>query len=182
MNQAAPSRIVLIDRRFQLRLALEFVLLQILLTALFAGGLYLFLNSELQANLASAHASYRSMAQMLMPIVMGLAVFNILVSTVLVTVYVVHMSHRLARPLLRIRAVLEELGRRRFLDRTDIHPGDQLWEMDRSLTTAVTAIRTDVEALQQAARELRRAQEAGEAGAVLAQVEVLEGLAKAWKS
>ena len=181
MTHAAPSRIVLIDRRFQLRLALEFVLLQVLLTSLLAGGLYLFLNSELQANLASAHASYRSMAQMLMPIVGGMAVFSILVSTVLVTVYVVHMSHRIARPLLRIRAVLEELGRRRFLDHTDIHPGDQLWEVDHALTSAVAAIRSDVQGLRQVALDLRRAQEAGDAAAVLAQLETLERAVQAWK-
>jgi len=182
MDHVDPKHesIVLIDRRFQLRLAGEFVLLQVALTALFAGLLYLFLNSELQANLASAHASYRSLAQMLMPLVGVLAVFNILLSTVLVTLYVVHMSHRLARPLLKIRAVLEELAQRRFLDHTDIHAGDQLWEVDRSLTAAVTTLRTDVQLLQQVALELRRAQEAGDAAAVSRQLERLDQTVKAW--
>lgn len=180
MGHAKPRRIVLIAPRFQLRLAGEFVLLQILLTALFAGGLYLFMSSEIQANLESAHASYRTLGQMLMPIVGTLSAFSIVLSTVLVTLYVVHLSHRIARPLLRIRAVLEELALRRFLDHTGIQPGDQLSEVDRSLTAAVTTIRTDLQELRQAARALRQAHEAGQGAAVLQQLEALERTLDAW--
>ena len=175
------SRIVIIDRRFQLRLAAEFVVLQVVLTLLFGAALYLFMNSELQANLASAHASYRSTAQMLMPIVLTLSAFNIVVATVLVTIYVVHMSHRIARPLLRFRAVLEELALHRFLDHTDIHPGDQLWEVDRSLTGAVATVKTDIQTLQKVAGDLRRAQEAGNAPEVSRQLELLEKTVDAWR-
>ena len=42
MSKPNQRRIVLIDHRFQLRMAASFILLQVLLTALFAAGLYIF--------------------------------------------------------------------------------------------------------------------------------------------
>ena len=179
MGHRSP-RVILIDRPFQLRMAGEFVLLQLFLTALFAGGLYVFLSSEVQAGLYSAHASYRSLAHLLMPIVCALSIFNVALSTVLVTLFVLHLSRRLARPLLGIRAVLEELARRRFLDHTGIRPGDQLWKVDQSLTSAVATVQADFQALRQVTLELRQVVDAGQAPAVLGQLERLEQLLKPW--
>ncbi len=173
-------RIVLIDRPFQIRLAAEFVLLQALLTALFAAGVYVFTRSQLQAGLASAHAAYRSLADMLMPIVAVLAAFNLLVSLVLVVAYVVHLTHRIARPLLRVRAALEELGQRRIYDHTGILPGDQLFELSESLRKALEGLRLDLRSLQDTTAALRRAQAEGDAAAAEARLDELEATLGRW--
>ena len=182
MRPARPRRIVLIDRAFQLRLAGEFVLLQVLLTALFAAGIYVFTHSQLQAGLASAHAAYRSLAQMLMPIVAVLALFNIALSTILVTLYVLRLSHRIARPLLRVRAALEELALRRVYDHTGILPGDQLFELSDSLKKALECVRGDLRNLQGEAAALRRAQEAGDAAAAEVRLRAIEETLLHWRA
>jgi predicted transcriptional regulator len=175
-------RIVLIDRPFQIRLAAEFVLLQALLTALFAAGVYVFTRSQLQEGLASAQAAYRSVADMLMPIVLVLAGFNILVSLVLVLGYVVHLTHRIARPLLRVRAALEELAQRRIYDHTGILPGDQLFELSESLRKALEGLRGDLRGLQETTAALRKAQAEGDAAGVEAHLRTLEASLTQWKA
>ena len=181
MPNPHPKRIVLIEPRFQLRLVAEFVLLQAVLSALFAAALYVFLGSELRAGLASAHASYRSTARMLLPIVGVMALFNVAVATVLAAGYVVRLSHRIARPLLRVRAALEELARRRIFVHTGVLPGDQLFELSQTLRGALEAVRTDVRALKAAVQELKRAEAAGDAaGAGAALGSLVETLA-AWE-
>lgn len=175
-------RIVLIDRPFQIRLATEFVLLQAVLTALFAAGVYVFTRSQLQEGLASAQAAYRSVADMLMPIVLVLAGFNILVSLVLVLAYVVHLTHRIARPLLRVRAALEELAQRRIYDHTGILPGDQLFDLSESLKGALEGLRGDLRELQAEAAALRQAQAAGDAADVESRLRSLEARLARWKA
>ena len=180
MPNPQAKRIVLIEPRFQLRLVLEFVLLQALLSGLFAAVLYVFLGSELRAGLASAHASYRSTAQMLMPIVLVMALFNVAVATVLAASYVVRLSHRIARPLLRVRAALEELALRRIYVHTGVLPGDQLFELSQSLRGGLEVLRTDMHGLQAAVRELKRARGAGDDAGVDAAVAALDRTLGAW--
>jgi methyl-accepting chemotaxis protein len=151
-------RIVLIDTRFQLRMAAAFLLLQGLLTGLFSLGLYLFMDSELQAGLASAHAAYRSLDQMLLPLVAILAGFSFLLSTVAVTAFVVILSHRIAGPLYRFRTVLEELGNRRLPTHANIRPGDQLGQVSESMGQALNALSADIGALQAVAASVQKAQ------------------------
>jgi len=181
MSNQQPKRIVLIEPRFQLRLVLEFVLLQAVLSGLFAALLYVFLGSELRAGLASAHAAYRSTAQMLMPIVLVMALFNVAVATVLAASYVVRLSHRIARPLLRVRAALEELALHRIYVHTGVVPGDQLFELSQSLRGGLEVLRTDIHGLKAAVLELKRAREAGDAAGVDAALGTLDRTLAAWE-
>ena len=155
MSNQNQRRIVLIDHRFQLRLAAAFILLQILLTALFAAGLYIFMDSEIHADLASAHASYKSLSQILFPIVLTLSVFSIVLSIMLSAIFVVLMSHKIAGPLYRFRTVLESLANRRFESHTRIRPNDQLGELSISLDKAIKTVNTDIQELHQSVFKLR---------------------------
>jgi methyl-accepting chemotaxis protein len=180
MNQVKQRRIVLIDHRFQLRMAAAFIALQVLLTALFAFGLYLFMDSEIHADLASAHASYQSLSQMLLPIVVVLAVFSVTLSIILVTVFVVRISHKVAGPMYRFRTVLEALAQRRIDPMTRIRPDDQLAELAISLDKALGSIKTDVQLLQQAA--LRLQAHKGDSDAVASDIELIAKTLSAWKA
>jgi methyl-accepting chemotaxis protein len=173
MSQPNKRRIVLIDHRFQLRLTAAFIALQVLLTAIFAFGLYLFMDSELHADLASAHASYQSLSKMLLPIVLTLAVFSVTLSIVLVTVFVVLVSHKIAGPMYRLRTVLEALAQRRFDPMTRIRQDDQIGELALSLDRAMNTVREDVHLLQQAAGRLRDSHDKGDREALAAEVTLI---------
>ncbi len=181
MKRHEKRRIILIDHRFQLRLTAAVIALQILLTALFAAGLYVFLDSELHADLASAHASYLSLRQMLMPIVAVLAGFSIVLSIVLSTIFVVLMSHRIAGPMYRFRNVLELLAHRRFEAFSRLRPNDQLGEFAVSLDHALGTVKTDMRALQHAMARLREAQNKGDADAIATEIALIENVLQLWE-
>ena len=180
MKSHEKRRIVLIDHRFQLRMAVAFIVLQVFLTAIFALGLYLFMDSELHASLASAHASYKSLSDMLLPIVAILAVFSVTLSIVLVTVFVVLVSHKIAGPMYRFRTVLESLAQRRFETMTRIRPDDQLGELALSLDKALTTVKTDIHALQQATGQLRESIAKGDKESLGAEIDLIESTLKSW--
>jgi len=182
MNQIKQRRIVLIDHRFQLRMAAAFIALQVLLTALFSFGLYLFMDSEIHADLASAHASYQSLSQMLLPIVVVLAVFSVTLSIILVTVFVVRISHKVAGPMYRFRMVLEALAQRRIDPMTRIRPDDQLAELAISLDKALLGVKTDMQLLQQTASRLQENDGKGDRDAVTADIALIAGTVNAWKT
>jgi len=181
MTPDQKRRIILIDTRFQLRLAGAFLLVQVLLTGLFGFGLYLFLDSEVQAGLASAHASYRSLEQMLLPIILVLAAFNLALSAALVTGFVVLLSHRIAGPLFRFRSVLEDLAERKIPGHTGIRPEDQLSEVATSLGKAVGTLATDLSALRAVTADLRQAAFPRQDSALESALARLEHLLGAWK-
>lgn len=180
MNQVIRRRIVLIDHRFQLRMAAAFIALQIALTGLFAFALYLFMDSEIHADLASAHASYQSLSQMLLPIVVILAVFSVFLSVVLSTVFVVLLSHKIAGPMYRFRAVLEALAARKFESFRSIRPDDQLGELASSLDKAVATVKRDVEDIRLEVSRARSDLLAGQIAEVSERLETLDRVLMRW--
>lgn len=181
MSPPNKRRIVLIDPRFQLRMAAAFILLQVLLTALFAAGLYIFMDSELHADLASAHASYKSLSEMLLPVVLTLAMFSVTLSVVLTSVFVVLISHKIAGPMYRFRTVLESLSHRRFEAHTRIRPDDQLGELAISLDKAIKTVRTDIHGLHQSVWKLRESHAKADSGSFDIQIAEIERTLDAWE-
>ena len=181
MTTPKPRRIVLINPRFQLRMAAAFLAVQVLLTGLFAGGLYLFMDSELTASLSSAHARAASLERMLLPIVAVLSGFSLALSTVLVTAFVVLLSHRLAGPLFRFRSALEQLAARELHPLARIRPEDQLEEVSQSLQGAVATVSADIEALSAAAAEAKRCADAAADPATRSAVARIEAILSAWR-
>lgn len=180
MKPNKQRRIVLIDSRFQLRMAVEFIALQVLLTCLFASLLYLFMDSEIHADLASAHASYQSLSELLLPIVAVLTIFSVTLSILLATVFVVKISHRIAGPMHRFNTVLESLSQRRFETVTRIRPDDQLGELASTLGEALAVVKGDIHSLKSALEDLRASQAAGDSGAVEAELIRIENTLNAW--
>lgn len=176
MNPEKPRRIVLINPRFQLRMAGAFLAVQLLLTGVFAGGLYLFLDSELQSGLASAHARFLALDRMLLPIVALLSCFSLALSTVLVTIFVVLLSHRLAGPLYRFRTALEELSDRKLDPHARIRPEDQFGEVADSLGKALQTVTTDFEAIREATTSAKTG-----SAAPLEALARIEGILAGWR-
>lgn len=180
MNHRKQRRIILIDTRFQLRLAGAFILLQILLTGLFTAGLYVFMDSELKAGLASAHAAYHSLDQMLLPLVLVLAGFNVLLSMGLVTAFVVVLSHRIAGPLHRFRIVMEDLAARRLAEGARIRPDDQLGVLSEATGSALDTLQSDLQSLASALSAAHQSLDAGDVEATGRGLTTLEAILAPW--
>jgi methyl-accepting chemotaxis protein len=181
MKQHKQRKIILIDNRFQLRMAGAFIALQVFLSALFATGLYVFMDSEIHSDLASAHASFISLSKMMLPLVTVLACFSIVLSIVLVTIFVVIVSHKIAGPMYRFRHVMEALAHRRFEPFMKIRPDDQLGELAVSIDNAVGAVKTDMGELQLAAARLKQCHVNGDQAGVDAEIAAIDRTVNAWK-
>ncbi|MDP2875031.1 MAG: hypothetical protein Q8O00_02530, partial [Holophaga sp.] len=132
--------------------------------------------------LASAHASYRSLDQMLLPIVAVLAGFSFLLSTVVVTSFVVLLSHRIAGPLYRFRLVLEGLAQRRIPVDAKIRPDDQLGELSDTMGQALTTLRTDLGALRIAVAALEKARLDQDPQGIETSIADMKTLLAAWET
>ncbi len=180
MKTSHKRSIVLIDHRFQLRMAAAFIALQVLLTGVFAFALYLFMDSEIHADLASAHASYQSLSQMLTPIVVILAVFSVTLSVVLSTIFVVMLSHKIAGPMYRFRAVLEAMAERKLESFRSIRPDDQLGEVAASLDKVVKVLREDLQMVRNEVRNARLELETGQVNALSTRLDALDQTLGRW--
>jgi nitrate/nitrite-specific signal transduction histidine kinase len=139
-------------------------------------------DSELHAELASAHASYQSLHQLLMPIIIVLASFSIVLSSVLATIFVILLSHKIAGPMYRFKVVLQSLAHRRFEVLTRIRPEDQLGELAYALEQALSVVQEEVNALQGLTVKLRQSHENNNRDAMASEISAMEKRLSRWGS
>lgn len=154
MKNTSRRRIILIDKKFQYGLIVRFVVLNIAIMAIFGCLIYLFLNSELESNLLSAHVTYHNIKDMLLPIVLTLSVLNIVFSTIVTAAYILFASHRIAGPLYRFTAAVDEMAGRNFSVVSKIRDGDQLLECSVSLGGLISTVSKDIGKARDIAVEL----------------------------
>lgn len=142
MNQTR-RKIKLIDRDFQFRLIVKFIIINTLVLALFGVLIYIFFNSEISSNLATAHVTYKNISQMLLPIVLTLSVINLLVTSVIIFVVVLYASHKIAGPMYRFNAAVGEISARNLLPLTKIREKDQLKGLSDSLSHMAETLAAD---------------------------------------
>jgi hypothetical protein len=173
---AERRRIVLIDRKFQFRQIGGFAGLTAAVMVLFGGLVWMFLRSEIDANLSSAHVSFRTFRDMLLPIVLSLSALNILLAAAFAAIFVLYTSHKIAGPLFRFKAVLDEMSGRNLVPATRIRDDDQLHDVCESLERLAEVSKSDWREIRKMAAEARAAAAAGESGTVaglLAEIEAL---------
>jgi len=146
---------VLINKQFQIEQVAKFIAVHILALVIFGSLIYMFLDSELDSNLASAHVAYRNLKQMIFPIVLSLSLLNILFSSLLITFFVLYASHKIAGPLYRFKAVIDELGHRNLNPASNIRQGDQLQELASSLKRLIDTLSGDLSTLKSKIAEVK---------------------------
>ncbi len=126
-------KIIMINRRFQITLIIKFLLVNVLVLSVFGVFLFLFLNSEVEANLHSAHVTYHNMKDMLFPIIVTLSILNILLSSAIITIFVLYASFRIAGPLYRFNAAIKEITKGNLKPLLKLRDKDELVEFSVSL-------------------------------------------------
>jgi methyl-accepting chemotaxis protein len=154
MNRKAQRRIVLIDKRYQVRQISYYVGLNALTMLMFGGITYLFLDSEIQANLFSASVTYRNMREMLFPIILTLSFLNLLISSIILGGFVLYASHKVAGPLYRFKVVVDEIRQGNLKPRASIREDDQLQEFSTAMREMVETLRQDFNGIKQKVSEM----------------------------
>lgn len=139
---------LLINRTFQFRLIIKFVILNTAIMAIFGFLMYLFLNSEIDSNLRSAHVTYQNLKDMLFPIILTLSLINILFSSFAIAIFTLIASHRIAGPQFRFLQTLMDIKERDLTTSRDIREEDQFQTSSEALNNAVGIIRNDLSVLQ----------------------------------
>jgi hypothetical protein len=149
MKKHYERRIVLINRRFQIKMILKFILINIVILTLFGFLCFIFFDSEIESNLQSAHVSYNNIREMLFPIILTLSLINIIISSLLISGYVLYASFRLAGPMYRFNEICRALGERDLNPVTKIRSGDQFFECSRTLSASVETLSGDFSLLKE---------------------------------
>jgi signal transduction histidine kinase len=146
---------VLINKRFQLALIAKFLLVNVFILTLFGLFLYFFFNSEIEANLYSAHVVYHNMKDMLLPIIITLSLLNILISSVIITLFVLFASFRIAGPLYRFNAAINEINQGNLKPLLTLREKDELYPFSESLRYMVNHFIQAAERSKQITSELK---------------------------
>lgn len=154
-NNNKRRKIKLINRSFQFELMAKFILINTLILVLFGGLIFVFFNSEVSANLASAHTTLKNMSEMLMPIVLTLSVINIFISALVIAAVVLYASHRVAGPWYRFNEALKAMATGNLTPLTKIREDDQLQEISVSLGEAAARLGGDFIKIKQVVEEMK---------------------------
>ena len=149
MKTENKRRIMMINKRFQYGLMARFLLVNIFILIIYGGFLYLFLNNEIQSNLFSAHVFYKSMQEMMLPIILTLSALNIIISSIIICVFVLYTSHRIAGPLYRFKAVIHEICQKNLRPFLALRKKDELFALHGILQEMVLMLRKDGSKIQE---------------------------------
>jgi nitrogen fixation/metabolism regulation signal transduction histidine kinase len=174
-------KIVLINKRFQLALIIKFLLVNILVMGLFGVFLFLFMNSEIEANLYSAHVTYQNMSDMLLPIIITLSVLNILISSGIITVFVLYASFRIAGPLYRFNAAIDEINQGNLKPMLSLREKDELYAFSETLKELTSTMVNHTDNCKNVLSELKASAEKMGEQDILKKIEDLESLLKSIK-
>jgi len=147
-------KIVMINRKFQINLILKFIIVNIGIMALFGFLIYLFLDSELDANLMSSHTKYKNMKDMLLPIVVALSFINVLISSFIIAFFVLFASFRIAGPLFRVNSALIDVASGNLKPFISLRDNDQLLEISQSIQALTKNFSKDLNQLGQIKKRL----------------------------
>lgn len=154
MKRKIERRIVVIDKKFQYNLIIKFLIVNCLVMLAFSGAMYLFLQSEVQSNLYSAHVTYTNMQDMLFPIILILSFMSLFISSILISVYVLYASHKIAGPLYRFNKTLEEIYKGNLKPFLATRDKDQLKDIAKTLELMTTNIAKDLRAIKKVKESL----------------------------
>ena len=154
MNQNR-RHIVLIDKSFQFKLIAKFIIINILMMIICGLFLYIFLNSEVDSNLQTAHVTFKNIRDMLLPIIVTISIINILVSSIIIVFFVLYTSHKVAGPMYRFNEALRDILNKNLKTFTDLRDGDQLYECSITLKQVSKALTEDLSGIKAKISEVK---------------------------
>ena len=157
MYEDKPRKVVFIDRHFQGRFILKFLLLLLVGTGLFVLAAYLILDRRFADTYYSAHYTIRSTGELLLPTLLALAAVFIVVLGAAAIVITLYVSHHIAGPLYAIRRYLESVSRGELDFQPRLRLDDQTTALAESLAHALETLNTRLVAIRSAADEVRAA-------------------------
>jgi methyl-accepting chemotaxis protein len=174
---------ILINKTFQFRIILKFILLNILIMILFGIFLYIFLNSEIESNLQSAHVTYKNIKDMLFPIIITLSILNILISSIIISIFVLYAMHKIAGPIYRFNEALKELTNKNLDVTTSVRDDDQLYECSNTLRNVFRVLSEDISGIKTKVKYIKNLSKKGSQNSELTEkIDEIENIVNKYKT
>ena len=155
MGESKSRKVLFIDKRFQGKFILKFVLLLLVGTSVFVLAAYLILNRRLEDSYYSAHFAIKSTGEVLLPTLLALSAVFILVLGAAAVVITLYVSHHIAGPLFAIRRYLDNVSRGDLDFKPKLRLNDQTTPLAESLAHAVETLNSRLVALRIGADAMR---------------------------
>lgn len=181
MKQEERRKAILINKSFQFKLIAKFIVVNIIILLIFGGLMFLFLNSEIESNLHTAHVTYNNVRNMLFPILVTLSIINIVISSIVIAGFVLFASHKLAGPIYRFTQTLDNMSKKDFSPFPDLRGGDQFLVFSKSLKKMSETVRSDMASIQSKIHELKEMNDSGNTSDLKRIIDELDGVMEQYK-
>lgn len=148
MGKRNRRKTVMINLSFQLKMIFVFLSLNVILMVSFQAVLYFFMDSEINALLSRTHITLLTLREMLFPLSLTLSFLNIIISSLIITAFVLFASFRIAGPLYRFQMVVRDISERNLDTYTKIRNYDQLNEFAEEIGRMKKILADDIMALK----------------------------------
>ncbi len=146
----------LIDKKFQVRLILNFVLLVVLGNIISGLLLYYLTSSELESSFFKAHVSIGDAWVMMKPLIITTQFYVLLMITIATVFLVLYSSHRIAGPLYRLQTAVNEVKNGNLEPTLTIRKKDELQQLVISFQQMVDNFKDKFLELQNNLSEIRK--------------------------
>jgi methyl-accepting chemotaxis protein len=144
----SKRRIIMINRKFQIKLIFKLILVNIILMVGFSIIMYAFFNSEIETQLSRAHITFKNVQNMLLPIIVIMSILNVIVASLIISIFVMFASFRIAGPLYRFNEALKQLGKKNLKPITKLRANDQLYECSKILKSTIDILANDMKSIK----------------------------------
>ncbi len=151
-------KIYLIDRKYQVKLMLQIVVMVIVATSVSALATYFLTNREISSAFYLAHRDTWDLKDLLLPVITGTSLVTFFIVSIISAFITLRETHRIVGPMGRLKIAMQDLSEGRIswigsLRKNDVMKGldvsinnlaDNLGRLDESMRSAVDDLKEQV--------------------------------------
>jgi methyl-accepting chemotaxis protein len=154
----------LVDRKYQVRLMVQIIILVIVATSVSAVATFILANREVSTAFYLAHRDTWDLKELLLPVITGTSLVTFILVSGISAIIALRESHRVVGPIERLTGVLSDLAQGRVSSLEPMRKGDllkgleedintlsgNLARMDGRLTDVLAGLKRELEQIDQA--------------------------------
>ncbi len=125
----------LVDRKYQVRLMVQIIILVIVATSVSAVATFILANREVSTAFYLAHRDTWDLKELLLPVITGTSLVTFLLVSVISAAIALRESHRIVGPVERLTGALADLAQGRISYMKPVRRGDLLKGLDDDINT-----------------------------------------------
>lgn len=145
-----------IQKTFQTKIIIRFVLILVLGSIITGMGLYFLAANELETRLYTAHMTITNTREILLPTII-LTTVIVFILLALITIYtVLYLSHRIAGPLYKFEKITEEIGKGNLTVDVTLRKKDELTHLQNAFERMLESLQSKIGVLKKNCTKMKR--------------------------